>query len=294
MFDAIIVGGSYAGMSAALQLARARRTVAVLDSGQRRNRFAHHAHGLLGQDGRPPDDIARDAKAQLLRYLTIDWFDTEALYAERTGSGFVVETSDQERLEGRRLVLATGVIDELPPVPGLAERWGRSVVHCPYCHGYEFDEGPLGVLAVGDLSFHQAQLIPEWGPTTFFTNGRIELEEDEERELARRGVTIESGLVREISGPRASVELADGRVIELAGLFVASKVAPASSLAEQLGCELTESPMGTSIQTDGVMKTSVEGVFACGDVTRPAGNLVLAIADGNMAGASVHRSLIFD
>ncbi|HWV22901.1 MAG TPA: NAD(P)/FAD-dependent oxidoreductase [Thermomicrobiales bacterium] len=294
MLDAIIVGGSYAGMSAALQLARARRSVTILDDGQRRNRFASAAHGLLGQDGRSPGDIAKDARTQLLRYPTVSWHDARAVHAERTEDGFSVQTSDGQMIAGRRLVLATGVVDGLPSVPGLVERWGRSVFHCPYCHGYELDEGPLGVLAVGDISFHQAQLIPEWGPTTFFTNGVIALNDDQARELSARGVTIERELVREVSGERASVELVDGRVIDLAGLFVASRVSPASPLATQLECEMMESPMGTSIQTHGVMETSVAGVFACGDVARPVGNLALAIADGNMAGAAVHRSLIFD
>ena len=293
MFDAIIVGGSYAGMSAALQLARARRSVAVLDSGQRRNRFADHAFGLLGQDGRPPDDIARDARDQLLRYSTVHWYGTTAVQVEKTDNIFDLRTSDNELLQGRRLVLATGVVDELPNVTGLAERWGRSVFHCPYCHGYELAEGPLGVLAIGDISLHQAQLIPEWGPTTFFTNGMIELNKEQERDLADRGVTIERELVRGVSGDRAVVELMDGRVVELAGLFVASRVSPANSLAQQLGCEMVVSPMATSIQLHGMMETSVEGVFACGDVTRPFGNLALAVADGNLAGASVHRSLIF-
>ncbi len=163
MYDVMIVGGSYAGMAAALQLVRGRRTVAVLDAGQRRNRFASTSHGVLGQDGTAPGDLAATAKAQLLKYPTVTWRDGAAVFAEHTGDQFTVHTHQDERFTARRLVLATGVRDDLPAIPGLVERWGQSVFHCPYCHGYELDTGPIGVLATGAASLHQALLIPEWG-----------------------------------------------------------------------------------------------------------------------------------
>jgi thioredoxin reductase len=293
MFDVIIVGGSYAGMAAALQLARGRRNVVVLDAGQRRNRFASTSHGVLGQDGTAPSDLAATAKAQLLKYPTVTWRDDIAVFAEQAGDHFTVYTHQDELVTARRLVLATGVSDDLPAIPGLAERWGQSVFHCPYCHGYELEQGPLGVLATGVASIHQALLIPEWGPTTFFTNAVFEPDADQLHLLHARGVTVERARVTEIAGTHATVNLADGRVIALAGLFIAPKITASSPLAEQLGCAFTESPLGPFVKTDETKETSVIGVFACGDAARAAGNISFAIADGVMAGLAAHRSLIW-
>jgi thioredoxin reductase len=170
MFDVIIVGGSYAGMAAALQLVRARRKVLVIDAGQRRNRFASSSHGFLTRDGESPDAIAAEAKKQLLAYPTVTWEGGKAVSAAGKVDAFSVEAEKGETYEARRLILATGITDILPDIPGLVERWGKTVFHCPYCHGYELNEGRLGVLATGPLSVHQALMIPDWGKTTFFTN----------------------------------------------------------------------------------------------------------------------------
>jgi thioredoxin reductase/SAM-dependent methyltransferase len=293
MYDVVIVGGSYSGMAAALQLARARRSVCVIDAGQRRNRFASSSHGVLGQDGVAPAEIASNAKAQLLRYPTVTWLTGTVTRAEKHEDSFTVHTAQAERLVGRRLVLATGVTDELPAIPGLAERWGQSVFHCPYCHGYELDRGPLGVLATSEVSLHQALLIPEWGPTTLFTNGVVTPNEHQQQQLHARGVTIEHELVAAITGDRATVQLQDGRSIALAGLFLATRANPTSPLAAQLGCAFADGPHGPYIQTDEAKETSVADVFACGDAARMAGNVTFAMADGAMAGMGAHRSLIF-
>lgn len=293
MYDTIVVGGSYAGMAAALQLARGRRSVCVIDAGQRRNRFASAAHGVLGQDGTAPSEIAGNAKAQLLRYPNVTWRDGAVVRAEQAGDAFTVQLEQEEGIAARRLVLATGVIDELPAIPGLAERWGQSVFHCPYCHGYELDRGQLGVLATGKASLHQALLIPEWGPTTFFTNGIFEPNEDQRAQLLARGVTLERARVTAITGSQATVHLQDGRSIALAGLFLASRVSAASPIAAQLGCAFVDGPLGPYIQTDEAKETTVAGVFACGDAARAAGSVTFAIADGAMAGLGAHRSLIF-
>jgi thioredoxin reductase len=293
MFDVIVIGGSYAGLSAALQLARARRKVLVIDGGQRRNRFAATSHGFLGQDERAPGDILADARAQLMAYPTVHWIDGMAGIAEAIGPVFAVETEDGESLEARRIVLAIGVSDELPEIPGLAERWGRSVFHCPYCHGYELGDGPIGVLAVSAMSMHHASMLPDWGKTTLFVNGAFELDEDRLEELRRRAVTIEREPVIRISGERADVELRDGRVVPVAGLFTLTKTRPVGTLAEQLGCAFDEGPLGMFIRTDGVKETTVPGVFAVGDAARGAGNVALAVGDGAMGGAGTHQSLIF-
>lgn len=171
MFDAIIVGGSYAGISAALQLARARRKIMVIDAGRRRNRFAATSHGFLGQDGRAPGDIVADARKQLAAYPTVEFADDYVEAVGKTNDGFSAQTKSHGDFETRRIILATGVADDLPDVPGLRERWGKSIFHCPYCHGYELDQGKIGVLAVSDMSMHHALMLPDWGPTTLFLNG---------------------------------------------------------------------------------------------------------------------------
>ena len=293
MFDVIIVGGSYAGMAAALQLVRARRTVLIIDAGQRRNRFARTSHGLLGQDGRAPEAIFADAKTQLLKYPDLTWRDGVATSAARAGDHVVVGTDDGDTVTGRRLVLATGVKDRLPDVPGLAERWGDTVIMCPYCHGYEFDRGRLGVLAVSDLAMHQALLVPDWaGSTVLLTGGAFVPDAGQRRQLVARGVVVEPEPVVEVFDA-ASVRLRDGRAIVLDGLFTASRI-DAGPLARELGCAFVDGPVGALIQTDEMKATSVPGVFACGDVARAMASLSLAIGDGALAGAAVHRSLVFE
>jgi thioredoxin reductase len=290
--DVIVVGGSYAGLSAALQLARARRRVTIVDAGQRRNRFATHSHGFLAQDGMPPERIAAIAREQVRAYPNVRWIDGHATAArQRPDGSFVVEANDLT-LHADRVVLATGVVDELPPIDGLSERWGRSVFHCPYCHGYELHEGAIGVLATGPVAQHHALMLPDWGPTTLLLNDAWVPDAELRQSLAARGVAIEPVPVRRITG-RATVELADGRTLAFAGLFTQSRTRPASPLASQLGCAFNEGPTGPYVQVDALMQTSVPRVFACGDAARAAGNVALAVGDGAMTGASVHRSMMF-
>lgn len=293
VYDVIIVGGSYAGLSAGLQLARARRSVLVLDSGRRRNRFAETSHGFLGQDGRAPGAIADEARDQLLAYPTVQWLEDTAVEATRTDAGFVLRSAAGQQLSGKRLILASSVIDELPDIDGLSQRWGKSVFHCPYCHGYELNQGVIGVLATSPMSIHHALLLPDWGPTTFFTNGVFEPDTEQLMKLQRRGVTLESRRVSHVTGERADVVLSDGQTIAVAGLFAMPRTRMASPLAEQLGCVFEDGPMGPFIQTDATQQTSVCGVFACGDAALAAGSVALAVGDGARAGAGTHRSLIF-
>jgi len=291
-YDVIVIGGSYAGMAAALQLVRARKTVLVIDAGQRRNRFASHSHGFLGQDGVPPDEIARTARTQLEAYPTLTWRDGTAVAAEGTRDAFTVTTSDGQVHAGRRLLLATGVADQLAPVPGLAERWGQSIFHCPYCHGYELAQGRIGVIGTSPVSAHQAEMLTDWGQVTLLLHGGVSLDPDARQALARRGVTIDETGIERIDG-HADVVLADGRRLAFAGLFAAPRCSPSSPLAASLGCELEETPMGIQVKTDAEKKTSISGVFACGDVARVPHSVTLAVADGAWAGVQVHRSLLW-
>jgi len=293
VYDVIIVGGSYSGISAGLQLARARRKVLVIDAGQRRNRFAHSSHGFLGQDGRNPGTIASEARAQLLAYPTVKWMSQPAIQAKTEDGGYVITAANGEQFAARRLILATGVVDELPEIPGLSERWGQRVFHCPYCHGYELDGGQIGVLAASPMAIHQALMLPDWGPTTLFLNEVFEPDADQLAMLARRGVVVEPEPVLSVGGEQADVTLASGRVIKLAGLFTQPRTRMGSALAAQLGCEFEAGPTGEFIKVDAMRETNVPGVFACGDAAIAAGNVAIAVGDGARTGGAAHQSLIF-
>lgn len=294
-YDAIVVGGSYAGLSAALSLARARKRVLVIDAGQRRNRFAHTAHNLIGQDGRAPEAIVRDARADVAAYPTATLIDGLAVAAVADETGFTVTLEDSSPHHAARLVLATGVADELPDLPGLRDGWGKWAFHCPYCHGYEVAGARLGVLAFLETATHLAKLIPDWGPTTFLTNGVVTLAPDERNALESRGVVIEdmavSAIVHDDEG-MSGVRLDDGRVIELDALFVAAPTRQASPLADQLGCAIDETALGPIVRVDAIGQTTVPGVYAAGDAAQPHKSLAGAIASGTLAGAGAHQSLL--
>ncbi|WP_296257314.1 MULTISPECIES: NAD(P)/FAD-dependent oxidoreductase [unclassified Pseudomonas] len=290
-YDVIIIGGSYAGISAGLQVARARRKVLVIDAGLRRNRFAHQAHGFVGHDGSDPALIAQQASEQLQAYPNVDWLCALAATALRQGETFVVTLADGQSFAGSRLILATGVVDELPDIPGLAERWGTSVFHCPYCHGYELNGGAIGVLASGPLALHHALMLPDWGPTTLLLNQAFEPDAEQVGRLIHRGVVVESERVTAL-GEHAQVTLASGRTLEFAGLFTQPRTHMASPLAAQLGCEFEDGPMGAFIKVDAMRETSVPGVFACGDAAVAAGNVATAVGDGARTGGAAHQSLM--
>ena len=291
MDEVIVIGGSYAGLSAALQLARGRRRILVIDAGERRNRSATHAHGFLGQDGRDPAEIAAKGRDEVLAYPTARWIETSAESVARVDDGFAVTVATGECLVAERLILALGVIDDLPDVPGVTERWGKSIFHCPYCHGYELGEGNIGVLGTTPLSLHQAMMLPDWGKTTYFTRG-FDPTPEERAALERRGVTIEPSPVVGIEN-RATVRLADDRALSFAGLFLVPRNRIAGRMVADLGLETEDGPTGSIIKTDMTKATSVPGVFACGDAAMAAGSVAFAVADGARAGIGAHRSLIF-
>ena len=295
-YDAIIIGGSFAGLSAAMYIARARRSVCIIDTGAPRNRFAAHSHGFLTHDGSEPGAMLATARSQVAAYPTAMFIDGAAIDATKQPDGFSVRLTTGEVLQGTKLVLAFGISDELPPIPGLPERWGRSVLHCPYCHGFEFSDMRLGVLFVSPASAHQAMLIAEWGPTTLYLNGAPEPEGSVRAELRRRGVAIEPAPVRALRGdgaPLCAIELTDGRSVAVDALYLAPRTRLNSEIAQRLGCELDEGRFGSIIRTDDARMTTVAGVYAAGDITRDAHNVTWASADGVTAGTAVHRSLIF-
>ncbi len=294
-YDVIVVGGSYAGLSAAMQLARARRRVLVVDAGSPRNRFAKAAHGFFGQDGRAPHEILREAARQVAAYPTVEFVRGEATSARRAGGGFAVALADGREAGAARLVLATGVRDQLPAIAGLAERWGVGVLHCPYCHGYEVSGRELGVLANHPMSAHQAALLPDWGPTTYFTQGVFEPDAEQAARLSARGVRVERTPVVEVLGAAPgldAVRLSDGRVVPIGALFTASETRAASPLAEQFGCAFDAGPLGAFVRVDDWKQTTVAGVYAAGDAASAMHNATLASAAGVLAGVGAHQSLV--
>lgn len=295
-FDVVVVGGSFAGLSAATYVARGRRSVCVIDAGRPRNRFAAASHGFFGQDGSDPREMIAQARSQLARYTQATLVAGEAVDARAAGRGFSITLAGGDVMEAARLVLACGITDVLPDLPGLAERWGKSVLHCPYCHGYEFAERRLGVLAVSPLSAHQALLIAEWGPTTLYLNGGDRLEQSVHAKLLCKGVYVEPALIEALlgdGGALSGVRLADGRTAAIDALYLAPRSRLNSPLAERLGCALDNGPFGPVIRTDAAKMTTVAGVYAAGDNARAPHSVSWAVADGVTAGVSVHQSLVF-
>ena len=295
-YDVIVVGGSFAGLSAAMQLARARRRVLVIDAGRPRNRFTHASHGFMGQDGRTPAQIVETATAQVLAYPTAELRRDEAVEARPAERGFEVGLASGDRVDARRLVLATGVIDELPDLPGLRERWGKSVLHCPYCHGFEVAGRRLGVLANSDANVHQALLLPDWSDdVTLFTNGTFEPTDAHRESLARRNVRLDTRRVTALVGDGEAlhgVRLAGSDdVVRVDALFTSSRTRMASPLAEQLGCAFDDGQFGPYIRTTDRRETTVPGVFAAGDAARASHNATWASSDGVTAGIAAHQSL---
>lgn len=293
--DAVIIGGAFAGLAAATYLARARRRVCVIDAGRPRNRFAEASHGFLGSDGSEPSSILARAREQLAAYPGVTLLTGEATQARFTGDGFAVSLSTGEQITSRKAVLAFGLRDRLEPIPGLQERWGKTVLHCPYCHGFEFSDRPLGVLARTPMSVHQACLVAEWGPTTLFLNG-AKLEPADTDLLAKHGVAVEAGKVKRLVGDGSAlsaVELEDGRERPVAALYVAPQSSMASPIAAQLGAAIDDGPMGPMIQTDAGKMTTVPGLYAAGDIARAPHSVSWAVADGVTAGISAHRALVF-
>ena len=291
-YDAIIVGGSYAGLSAAMPLVRARRNVLVIDAGIRRNRFVEASHGFLGQDGRHPSVIAADAREQLLRYATVHWHEGTAIAASGHNDDFKITLKGGIVHHARRLILATGVTDDLPKIDGLSERWGKSAFNCPYCDGYELNQGRIGILASGPFAIHQALMLADWGQVTLFTNNTVMPDSIQLSSLEARSVRIEAVSVNKITD-HATVVLADGRTLFQDGLFVTTLTRISSPLAEQLGCGFEAGFSGAFIHTDATMVTTVKGVYACGDAAREKHSIAFSVGDGFQAGVATHQSLIF-
>ncbi|MFC3902373.1 Thioredoxin reductase [Acinetobacter marinus] len=290
-YDVAIIGGSYAGLSAALPLARARRSVVVIDHGQRRNRFASHSHGFLTQDGTLASEIAEIAREQISRYSTVQFETGQVLDVAKSNDLFHVCIDKIHAITAKRIIIATGVTDQLPEIQGLRERWGQSIFHCPYCHGYELNQGQIAVINSSEFSTHQAMMLPDWGQVTFLSNGK-NLTDEERKQLASKNIPIIDDEIAEIS-EHATINLQSSASQQFDGIFVSSATRILQDWIKALGVEIESNGVGEWIKTDAMKQTSMDGVFASGDVIRFGGSVPLSVADGNLAGVSAHRSLIF-
>lgn len=296
-YDVVIIGGSFAGMSAAMQLVRAQRKVLLIDANSPRNRFAKASHGVFGLDGKSPAEIREIGLTQLRAYPTFELWEDLVEGLEQCDLGFSVLTKTGLEAKAYRVILASGIRDRLPDIDGLSECWGESVVHCPYCHGYELRHQNLGVLATSEMSVHQAAMIPDWGATTLFTQGHFSPESNLATLLEKRGVVIEQTPIKHVLSADKriqSVVLEDGREVSLGGLYVGPKIEMNTPLIERLGLDMMETPIGYVVKVNDMKESSIKGLFVAGDLSNPMQSGTLAIASGTLAGICAHRSLIFE
>jgi thioredoxin reductase len=301
MVDVVVVGGGVAGLSAALQLGRARRRVRVMDGGAPRNAPAGHAHGFLSRDGVPPLELLRLSREELAAYPNVEVRQGEVARAVATPGGFGLTTTEGHTVEARMLVLATGVTDLLPAIPGLSDLWGRGVYHCPYCHGWEVREKPWGVLGAAPLAFERVALFRGWtGDLVVLANGASDLPAAERERLLRLGAAYDARPIASVTrwGEDAvQVTFEDGSGLALGGLFVAPRQVQRSPLAEALDCAIDEvPPLGSRFVkvNPATGETTVRGVFAAGDMIGQMQSLVLAAASGARAAAFLNHTMALE
>ncbi|MFF4803653.1 NAD(P)/FAD-dependent oxidoreductase [Streptomyces sp. NPDC001351] len=295
-YEVIVVGGGAAGLSAALVLGRARRRTLVVDAGEPRNAPAAHMHGYLSRDGMPPAEFLAIGREEIARY-GVELVRDRAVDVTK-GEDFAVALASGRTVRARRLVIATGLRDELPAVPGVAERFGRDVLHCPYCHGWEVRDQAFGVLATTPLSVHQALMVSQWSKdVTLFlhTVPEEELSDDDLRRLAAAGVKVVPGEVAELvveDDRLTGVRLTDTTTHAREVVFTAPRPVPGTGLLERLGAELQETPFGAYPVVDPTGLTSVPGVWAVGNAMGFAEQVVNAAAGGYRAGAFINGELL--
>ena len=296
-YDVVVIGGGAAGLNGALQLARSRRSVLVVDAGQQRNRPAAALHGLLGHDGLPPARLLERGRAEVRGYGGAVTTGEVTAVGGGLDPGFTVALADGRVVLARRLLVTSGLVDNLPGIPGLRERWGRDVVHCPYCHGWEVRDQPIGVLASGPLSVHQALLFRQLSDdVVYFRQGTV-LDDASATRLAARGIGVVDGEVSAvvIADDRvAGVRLGDGSVVPRQALAVGARMTARAGFLADLGLKASEhsSGMGTHIPADPAGRTEVPGVWAAGNVTDLAAQVGAAAAAGALAGAVINADLV--
>lgn len=298
-YDVAVVGGGAAGLTAALMLGRARRSVLVIDAGHPRNAPAEHMHGFPSRDGTPPREFLETTRSQLAKY-DVTVIDAQARTAERTSEGFRVTTSSGEEFACLRLLACSGISDQLPDVQGVQDAWGRGVVHCPYCHGWEIQDQRIGVLASVPMSVHQALLFRQWTDrVTFLVHTQDSPAAEQTKELAARSIRVVPGEVARVDtmdGRVSGVRLASGEQIALDALAVAPIAVPRADFLRPLGLvpRPHASGMGEHVPADETGQTAVAGVWAAGNLTNPSLNVLGSANAGAIAAGAINADLIAD
>lgn len=292
-YEVIIIGGSYAGLSAAMTLGRSLRQVLIIDSQSPCNRQTPKSHNFITQDGIPPEQIAQTAREQVLRYPTVSILNDQVNNVENTGTGFQVKTAGNNLLSAHKLIFATGIKDLLPDIPGIHDCWGISVIHCPYCHGYEFAHKRTGILANGERAMHLSGLVSNLTSNlTLFTNGPAELDISQREKLKQNKIQIiENKLISiaHLNGKINKVYPENLPAVSLDALYAAVPFRQHSEIPEKLGCKLTESG---HLQVDSFQKTTIPGIYACGDNASLFRSVSNAVYTGNIAGASINMEFV--
>ena len=296
-YDVVVVGGGAAGLGGALMLGRSRRSVLVVDAGEPRNAPASGVHGFLTRDGMDPAELLRIGREEVEGYGA-EVVDGRVASAEAVDGGFTVTLEDGRRAGARRLLITTGLVDELPDVPGVRERWGRDVLHCPYCHGWEVRDRPIGVLASGPMAMHQAMLFRQLtDDLTLFLHTAPGPTDEEAEQLAARGIAVVEGEVAslEVHDDRLTgVRLRTGEVIPRSAVVVGPRFAARAGMLAGLGLETTAHPsgMGDYVEADATGLTAVPGVWVAGNVTAPTAQVLASANQGVMAGAVINADLV--
>ncbi|SFN45226.1 Thioredoxin reductase [Paenimyroides ummariense] len=292
-FDVIIIGGSYAGLSAAMALGRSLRNVLIIDSGLPCNRQTPHSHNFITQDGETPAAIANKALTQVLNYSTVKLQRGFAANGKKTETGFIIETLEGLEFTAKKLIFATGITDMMPDIKGFDQCWGISVIHCPYCHGYEFRNQKTAIMANGERAIHLASLVHNLSnQLTVITAGKAEFTTEQRYKLQFHNIPVIEKKIQEVmheNGRLTSIVFEDMETIKLDALYAAVPFKQHSEIPAMLGCELTE--MG-HIKTDPFQKTNIAGVFACGDNSSMMRSVSYAVATGSIAGAMVNKELV--
>lgn len=292
-FDVIIIGGSYAGLSSAMALGRSLRKVLIIDSRLPCNRQTPHSHNFLTQDGKTPTEISTLAKQQVEKYETVKFHKGLALHGAKTANGFEIATDTNDIFKAKKLILASGVKDMMPDIKGFAECWGISIIHCPYCHGYEYRNQKTGILANGARAYHLATLVNNLsGNITILTAGKADFSSEQMEKLTKNNIKIiETGIAEfeNKNGHIQNVVFIDGTKISFDVAYAAIPFTQHSDIPVQLGCELTENG---HIKIDAFQKTTIEGVFACGDNSNMMRSVANAVYSGNLSGAMVNGELV--
>jgi thioredoxin reductase len=292
-FDAIIIGGSYSGLSAAMALGRSLRNVLIIDSNNPCNKQTPHSHNFLTQDGETPATIAARAKNQVSNYPTVTLVQGKAIKAAKHTQSFEVQLETEEVFTGSKLLLATGMTDTLPQIPGLSSCWGISILHCPYCHGYEVAGKEWGILANGETAYHFCMILSNWTKKiVLFTNGLCSLTTEQQQKLEQKGIKIiESRLqsVDHTNGQLQQLHFEDGSPYPLTVLYLKAPTKQQSDIPLHLGCELSEEG---HIKIDDMQRTSVAGIYAAGDNSSMLRSVSLAVSSGTKAGAAINMDLV--